>query len=277
MRDDTLTIERAQPNDDRARDSVPTHMSAYGKRAAKQVPFLRGCMAVSLILCISGFYLLFSFVQWVSGVSEQSSALDVYLVASAKIAVFLAPTLATIFGALWLYNHARAASVVRLANNHPILIRDMYDDYQHERSRSFAVGTMQDFYRTEQEWAKHSDYQSLQHLSKEGGNNAPIRRIERPRVSRAVRPPPSAAQALLDFMAQPEAQPLICETPVERDETTDDSPTEAVAPSELKGETLLQALAYMREIGMTREQIRADGFTFTDSDYTKAKKFMLAK
>src|SRR6266540_4236552 len=142
------------------RDRLPDHSGAAGSSYAQRQKRAGLPWQAWLGLFVGVFsilaYLIYRFVQWLSDVSNETSWLDVYLVALIKSALFLAPVAVIVLCCYWLYQKAAAARIVRLQNNMPIDRRHIErDDWQ-----PAAIASLGAFYDVQGEWARHSTYRS---------------------------------------------------------------------------------------------------------------------
>jgi len=150
---------------------------------------------VGLTLALGAFvivgYIVVRFTQWLTDTSYETSWLDVYLIALIKIALFVAPIAAAIISCYWLYQKAAQARIIRLQNNMPIARRFVErDDWQ-----GAALASLGAFYATEQEWARHSTYRSLNQLdlSRSYGNSGHSGMIDAPIEAAAIPTLPALA------------------------------------------------------------------------------------
>jgi hypothetical protein len=157
-----IHVDRADGTalDQAERDRLPDWPRSRGTSydAPPRRPRLDGRIWLAMVVLIGGaiFYLFVRFVDFLSDASYQTRWLDAWIVAAFKIT----PLIFIAIGAYWLYNKARVAGLVRLQNNMPVHRRHI----EQERWQPVAVGSLQAFYATEQEWARHSSYRSLNTL-----------------------------------------------------------------------------------------------------------------
>jgi Helicase HerA, central domain len=158
-----VVISDGNAVDQSERDRLPDHQDAYGyavRPAARRGLDWRPMLALILIGGAVAVYLAVRFVEWLSHVNDETAWLDVYLVAGLKIVLFVAPVVLLALAGFYLLNAARTRRIVRLPNQMPITVRDIEaDDWQPSALASLAA-----FYALQSEWARHSDYRSLNQL-----------------------------------------------------------------------------------------------------------------
>src|SRR5262249_44294357 len=130
-----IIVDPGTAIDQSERDQLPDYDTARGSSYAPRHKRAGLPWQAWVCFCVGFFgiggYLVVRFVAWLSSVSAETSALDVWLVAFAKVVLFAAPLAFIVPACYWLYQKAAAARVLRLQNNMPIARRHIErDDWQ---------------------------------------------------------------------------------------------------------------------------------------------------
>jgi hypothetical protein len=158
-----ITVNKGDAIDQVERDGLPDWRRSRGYDAAQPrgwaMPWQAWLALIGVPLILGG-YLIVRFVAFISELSYQTSWLDVWLIGTLKIALFLSPVASVIILIYWLYLKAADARVIRLQNNMPIARRFVEQDHW----QPAALASLGAFYATEQTWAEHSGLRSLNQL-----------------------------------------------------------------------------------------------------------------
>jgi hypothetical protein len=158
-----ITVSKGDAIDQVERDGLPDWRRSRGYDAAPPrgwaMPWQAWLALIGAPLALGG-YLIVRFVAFISELSYQTSWLDVWLIGTLKIALFLSPVAGVAILIYWLYLKAADARVIRLQNNMPIARRFV----EQEHWQPAALASLGAFYATEQAWAEHSGLRSLNQL-----------------------------------------------------------------------------------------------------------------
>jgi hypothetical protein len=158
-----VVISDGSAVDQTERDRLPDWADSRGysdRPAVRRGLDWRPMLALILISGTVALYLAVRFVEWLGRVNDETAWLDVYLVAGLKIGLFVAPLAFLALLGFYLLGAARTRRIVRLPNQMPISVRHIEADAW----QPSALASLAAFYSLQAEWARHSDYRSLNQL-----------------------------------------------------------------------------------------------------------------
>src|SRR5262249_51460976 len=116
---------------------------------------------LALPLSIAAFFLMRPIgVQFAHFASSYSAALfGLFLVFT--LVLLLTMVYLLFCAAAWIRNRAAVAAVVRLENDHPILVSDLEQDFRRQNARNLAGYTLQQHYSVQAQFAEQSALRGL--------------------------------------------------------------------------------------------------------------------